>query len=484
MEKVIKTFSIIGVLTLIICPFIYNEANVTREVIKAAEDDKPDNFKTTINDYVVYDHFDGMGSYILDISKNNVNVFSISDQHRFFYDGRCIELLGEKGCLPEAGASLQNDGVPGLVIGEWTGGAYCCSKYTILSLGKEFKIIDEIDNGSSALLFKDLDNDGKTELVGRDWYYQEAWVGVDKIITAPVVIWKFIDGKYRICTSLMRKPPPTKKEMEDYALMYKDVVGGTVATGAQGYMLTLVYTGNASLIPEFYDIYSENCKNFHEYYSDKKSFINDFYSVIKQDPYWDEYIQKLFFYNMRDNNNEYNNVDSPDGNYQFSFLKNGEILKNVPDWENKEYDLHLIDKKTKKDVILQKNMCFINSIQWSSDGNWLALHNYMRQYGFISLLNIKSNKLTKVDFWKYIMDNSEKLGIYWKEEYAPYPDIEIVDWSKDGMSVNMEYRYGNGNSGEIVYDLQKSEISGLIPNPTPTIEPTPATDEAGQLFMQ
>gem|GEM_PF-7035064 len=260
------------------------------------------NTRIKINDYtfvqdINHDTSDFMkiGSSI-EITKKDKLVYKEKKfEHDWDFDGACVSMDGDPGCIPKAGECLTGDGNPTLVISWWTGGAYCCSKYLIFSLGKEFKVLNYIFNGCSGLQFKDVDNDGTTELIGRDWTYQEFWWSGDKTFIAPVIIWKFMDGKYVICPEVMKKAPPSDAEMQKFALQEKDE--GRYGTFLAHYLLDLVYTGNGNLEEKFYDIFSKTNKYMTDNDSgyaipDKKEFLDDFNGKLKKSIYW-EYVKKL-----------------------------------------------------------------------------------------------------------------------------------------------------------------------------------------------
>ena len=69
--------------------------------------------------------------------------------------------------LPPPGKDINGDGIPDLVVEEFSGGAHCCSSYLIFSLGKEFKklTVGEGEN-LEGFEFRDIDGDNVYELVG------------------------------------------------------------------------------------------------------------------------------------------------------------------------------------------------------------------------------------------------------------------------------------------------------------------------------
>jgi hypothetical protein len=260
----------------------------------AANKKEPNRTNIRINDYIVMRER-GVSS-VIEIRKNDIIVYKNKKLYgNLFFDGDCIGLVGEEGCVPKAGECITGDGIPNLVIGWWTGGAYCCSKYLILSLGDEIKVLNYIYNGCSALLFKDIDKDKSIELIGRDWKFQEFWWSGDKDFIAPIVIWKFVDGKYEISTKLMKKTTPTEREMKEYSLKYKQEK--RFESFLIHYLLDLVYSGNGDKIDKFYDIFAQINTGVIEYLGNnpkenKLRFLENFKENLRKSEYWG-YIKAL-----------------------------------------------------------------------------------------------------------------------------------------------------------------------------------------------
>ena len=43
------------------------------------------------------------------------------------------------------GIDVTGSGSPEMIIGHWTGGAHCCFGFTVLELGKELRVVAELD---------------------------------------------------------------------------------------------------------------------------------------------------------------------------------------------------------------------------------------------------------------------------------------------------------------------------------------------------
>ena len=177
-------------------------------------------------------------------------------------------------------------------------------QYYVFSLGKEFKLIDELQSGdlNYDASFKDVDGDGKFEFLTEDQhfgYWHSSFAGAPM----PVIILKYKNGHYRLAMDLMRKPLPTakeekrivqkiKKEILDYRSgkkvssfagdpsmgVWKDVILSPLVWGQ---MLDLIYSGHAEAAWKF----------LHEVWpqgkSGEKQFLFEFKKELAKDPYWE-----------------------------------------------------------------------------------------------------------------------------------------------------------------------------------------------------
>jgi hypothetical protein len=66
------------------------------------------------------------------------------------------------------GTDINGNGIPDLIVTEWTGGAHCCYTAHVFELGEAFRKIGEIPGRDGGLLFRDLDRDGIYEAVVQD----------------------------------------------------------------------------------------------------------------------------------------------------------------------------------------------------------------------------------------------------------------------------------------------------------------------------
>jgi hypothetical protein len=153
--------------------------------------------------------------------------------------------------LPKPGIDINSDGIPELVVENWSGGAHCCFTYSVFSIGKRFKKIAKIEGMNTGIIFRDIDGDGNYEVILSDWSFAY-WETSFAFSPAPKVILRWENGKYVVATDLMRKAPREPKELEKYtrevAEIFTKAEDGTLygfwGPKLWGYMLDLIYEGN------------------------------------------------------------------------------------------------------------------------------------------------------------------------------------------------------------------------------------------------
>jgi hypothetical protein len=125
-----------------------------------------------------------------------------------FYIGGCDSLASVA-----PGTDVTGDGLPDLVVGEWTGGAHCCFNASVFELGPQVKLLAVIEGRDEAPEFRDVNNDGIPEVRIEDWTYSH-WPGSFAASPAPDVILRWQDGAYRVAADLMYEPAPSAAEIE------------------------------------------------------------------------------------------------------------------------------------------------------------------------------------------------------------------------------------------------------------------------------
>lgn len=149
------------------------------------------------------------------------------------------------------GLDITGDGIPNLVVFEYSGGAHCCGTFHVFELGEEFRKIGSIfcgDYGPHAV--KDLDGDGNWEFVVYDTVYWGAWPPLEA--PRPQVVLHYAEGTYGVVTELMRRPAPSTAELQSQASEFQSIEDlGYRYTSSLGFAVDLVYTGHADLVEPF-----------------------------------------------------------------------------------------------------------------------------------------------------------------------------------------------------------------------------------------
>lgn len=152
----------------------------------------------------------GLGTLLISRGKNKVFKEAEVDHHYYF--GNHFDETS-KGADLYSGHDITGNGIPNLVVSNWTGGAHCCHFMTIFEMGKNLKKLITVDAKSSDIRLVDLDNDGFPEV--------EFWDGsIDYLFASFAgspggrVVLKFHKGQYEVATELMKKPPPSLTEID------------------------------------------------------------------------------------------------------------------------------------------------------------------------------------------------------------------------------------------------------------------------------
>ena len=106
------------------------------------------------------------------------------------------------------GEDLTGDGQPDLLLIEFTGGLHCCTRGTVLGLGRTFREYGTIDGADGDVVLDDVDGDGIPEIKVGDFRFAY-WRDVPFSDTpVPEMIYRFRDGRYEVACDLMREPEP------------------------------------------------------------------------------------------------------------------------------------------------------------------------------------------------------------------------------------------------------------------------------------
>jgi len=180
------------------------------------------------------------------------------------------------------GKDITGRGVPNLVINEWTGGAHCCHKFYVFEVGKRFKKIAVLDAGDGDLShFEDLRKNNNLQFITSDWTFAYWRAGFAQS-PAPGIILSYRNGAYTLDFDLMRKSPPTQGEIEDKIIEVQNDEswqGKEAPPLLWGYMLDLIYSGNANVAWTFFE------KAWLIGVPGKKEFKKDFQARLRKSRY-------------------------------------------------------------------------------------------------------------------------------------------------------------------------------------------------------
>ncbi|MBJ86168.1 MAG: hypothetical protein CMJ11_06240 [Pelagibacterales bacterium] len=190
---------------------------------------------------------------------------------------------------------VTGDGSPNLVINTWSGGAHCCYSYLIFDVGKNPRLITELELGhsSSSKIYKNIQQPGLV-IEANDWNYAY-WNASFAGSPAPLIYLNYDikTNQYVLNTEMMRQPIPDKKILDKWKVEVRENWNKWPANLWQ-YMLHLIYKGNWQAALNFMDsawpkgeyLYLNNEKY------NKRRFLKTLITRIKESKYATD-IQKL-----------------------------------------------------------------------------------------------------------------------------------------------------------------------------------------------
>lgn len=222
----------------------------------------------------------GLGKIVIKKGGNKVFKDSNYDNHYFFGNDFDEQSNGKD---PFSGRDLTGNGIPDLVVSNWSGGAHCCNFVHIFELGKKIKEIATVEAQSSSVHLVDLDHDGYPEI--------EFWDGAIDYIFACFagspggrVILKFQKDHYEVATQIMKKPAPSAAQIKIFKnkirAAFKDEGSPDLPYEFLNLMMDLSYSGHFKLA----------MKMASEMWPEKKpglsKFKEDFAQALHDSPYW------------------------------------------------------------------------------------------------------------------------------------------------------------------------------------------------------
>ncbi|HEV2110945.1 MAG TPA: hypothetical protein VGT99_06310 [Gammaproteobacteria bacterium] len=183
----------------------------------------------------------------------------------------------------KAGDDISGEGVPELLISEWSGGSHCCYSFHLFRLGDEFKRIQSIplfDADESAFVRRPgikglvLDSADYSAFA----YFPAGFAGSP----AGRVLLSFQQGRFRLDLGLMKADAPAKGAIDKCAALFKksrDWRDGQ-PMGMWYYATDLIYTGNEPQALTFLD------KSWGGSAADREKYLGEYEKHLSKSIYY------------------------------------------------------------------------------------------------------------------------------------------------------------------------------------------------------
>jgi len=226
--------------------------------------------------------------FILQVFKAGELVFSTNSY--LFYDPEA-PATDDSGDIPRPFTNITGNGIPDLIVIDYSGGAHCCMSYYIFELGDEFRLIGTIPAEHGTVDFKDIDGDGIPEIKMSDWSYAYVF-GCFASSPAPDVILRYTNGRYEIAPDLMQTPAPDAAELRQMADEIKTncaqmVEAGELSSewaadsGLWQHMLDLIYAGHEDEARRLFDM------AWPKEAEGKDEALTNFVEAVTNSTYWE-----------------------------------------------------------------------------------------------------------------------------------------------------------------------------------------------------
>jgi hypothetical protein len=230
------------------------------------------------------------GDYVIKIAApqyalENILLVYKNDQLIYIQRGEHLGIAGayqRKDPLASLGRDITGNGIPDMVIKEYTGGAHCCSLTYIFELGDVFRLAAMISTTHSDGRFTHLDNDDIPEFVFNDWHFAY-WATAFAGSPSPEMILRYQDGVYRPAIDLLRQPAPERTKLEERAQRTQQLfLKNNDLSELLEIMLNLIYSGHANLAWKFLDAV------WPPEFAGKGEFLTAFLHKLSTNIYWPE----------------------------------------------------------------------------------------------------------------------------------------------------------------------------------------------------
>lgn len=230
------------------------------------------------------------GDYVIKIvapqyTLENILLVYKNNQLIYIQRGEHLGIAGAyqyKDPLAPLGQDITGNGIPNMVIKEYTGGAHCCSLTYIFELGDVFRLVAVIPTTHSDGRFVHLDDDDIPEFVFDDWHFAY-WATPFAGSPSPEIILRYEDGVYRPAIDLLRRPAPEQAKLEKQAQRIQQSFWESDGLPELlEIMLDLIYSGHADLAWKFLDA------AWPPDFAGKDEFLIAFLHELSANVYWPE----------------------------------------------------------------------------------------------------------------------------------------------------------------------------------------------------
>lgn len=230
------------------------------------------------------------GDYVIKIATpqyalENILLVYKNNQLIYIQRGEHLGIAGayqRKDPLAPLGRDITGNGIPDMVIKEYTGGAHCCSLTYIFELGDVFRLVAVIPTTHSDGRFTHLDDDDIPEFVFDDWHFAY-WATAFAGSPSPEMILRYQDGAYRPAIDLLRQPAPEGTKLEEQAQRIQQLfLKSNDLSELLEVMLNLIYSGHANLAWKFLDA------AWPLELAGKDEFLTAFLHKLSANIYWPE----------------------------------------------------------------------------------------------------------------------------------------------------------------------------------------------------
>lgn len=193
--------------------------------------------------------------------------------------------------FPKPGTNVTGGDTPQVVVSGFSGGAHCCITLTVIDLGEKPKQISVPVGGHYYSYLEKRAGEKSWIAIGHDGQYAY-WRTSFADSPAPLVLFRYEDGAWRMAANLMRRPAPSdralKKQAEEVRKLpgwSKDRKNNAVDIPVQLWSeaLDLVYGGNMAAAERFIDL------AWKPGFAGKEAFRRELFGCrLAQSIYWPE----------------------------------------------------------------------------------------------------------------------------------------------------------------------------------------------------